>query len=211
MPYSSMKNTTENNIMTLMGNGQVTAVPDIAIIRLGVQTTGDNLTDAQAENARLSQAVLQSLRQLGITEIKTYQYTINQEFDFQDGNRIDRGYSVRNIFEIESSALEQVGTVIDTAVYYGANVVDFMEFEVSNKDEYYLQALNLAVMDAYQKAKSIAESLDIMMNPIPTRITENSTPQSPPIGFALREGATTTPIESGSKQIEASVTVEFIY
>jgi uncharacterized protein YggE len=51
-----------------------------------------------------------------------------------------------------------------------------------------------------------------MYDPIPILITENSnqpTPFSP--AFAVREGAYTTPIESGSKQIEAFVTVEFAY
>jgi uncharacterized protein YggE len=198
--------------MVLNGRGQVTVTPDLAILRIGVQTTAANVADAQSENARISQNILNSLRQLGITDIKTHQYQIEKIYDYESGSRIDRGYSVRNIFEIRTSNMELVGTAIDNAVYQGANVVDNISFEVADPEMYYQQALNLAVKNALQKAKSIASGLRIMYDPIPIMITENTNqpiPFSP--AFAVREGAYTTPIESGSKQIEASVTVEFAY
>ncbi|MBH1941793.1 SIMPL domain-containing protein [Mobilitalea sibirica] len=212
-----MKTCNENcqthNTMTLIGKGQVTALPDIAIVRLGVQTNGTSLTELQQENAELSQAILQALRQMGVTDIKTDQYTIDRVYDYDEGVRVDRGYSVRNIFEITLSDMSMVGPVIDTAVNYGANLVEFISFEISNTDFYYQQALNLAILNAFEKAKSIAEnSLQTHMDPKPIQITENSTQ---PIPFrqynTAREGSYTTPVEPGKKQIEASVTVEFVY
>ena len=200
------------NKMIVTGRGQVTVIPDLAIVRLGVQTTEYDLSTAQSDNARISQNVLTALRQLGITDIKTYQYQIEKLYDYENGNRIDRGYSVRNILEIRMENMNLVGTAIDIAVNSGANVVEFINFEVADPDIYYQQALNLAVKNAYQKAKSISESLRVMINPIPILITENS---APPIPFSsmymAREGAFTTPIEPGNKQIEANVTAEFIY
>lgn len=197
----------KDNIMTLAGKGQVTAEPDIAILRLGVETTGEKLTDIQEENARITQMVLESLHQLGISDIKTFDYTINKIIEYKDGNQIDKGYSVRNILEIRMSNLEQVGTAIDTAVSNGANIVDLIEFDVSDPNTYYLQALNLAIENAFQKANSIAANLGIMNEPVPVTITENVT-----FAVPLRanpEAAFATPIVSGTKQIEASVTVEF--
>jgi uncharacterized protein YggE len=212
-----MTNTKEFNLppynkMTLTGKGQVTAIPDLAILRLGVQTTGYNLTEAQSENARISQNVLDALHQLGVTDIKTYQYLIEMLYDYENGVRIDKGYSVRNILEIRTNNMNMVGSIIDSSVDNGANIVEFVNFEVSAPELYYQEALNLAVNDAYQKAKSIAANLRIMINPIPTLITENS---SPPIPFSRvfssRESGFATPIEPGNKLIEALVTVEFMY
>lgn len=202
----------KSNIMTLLGNGKVTAIPDVAVLRLGVQTETDNLTYAQSENARISQAVLEVLNDMGVTDIKTFQYNIDKIFDFVEGQRIDRGYRVRNIFEIRTENMNQIGTIIDSAVNSGANVVDFINFEVSDATSYYLQALNLAVMDAYQKAKSIAQSMRLTLDPVPLNITENT--QGPiPLSrsFTAGESAFTTPIEPGNLVIEASVTVEFTY
>lgn len=212
MPNYNDSNKQPNNKMVLIGKGEVTANPDLALLRLGVQTSGDNVTVTQAENAQISQNVLSSLQQLGVTDIKTAEYQIEKVFDYQNGNRIDKGYSVRNILDIRLSNLNLVGPVIDTAVYNGANVVEFIRFTIAQPDLYYQQALNLAVNNTYKKAKSIATSMGLMINPIPILITENSmspTPFSPM--FAAREGAFTTPIEPGTQQIEAMVTVEFLY
>jgi uncharacterized protein YggE len=197
--------------MILNGNGQVSAVPDEAVLRLGVQTEGENLQMIQANNAELSQAVLQALRQLGIDNIKTFQYNINKVYEFVDGKQVDKGYTVRNIFEIRTDDLSLVGAAIDNAVYYGANIVDLIQFEVSDTSSFYLEALNLAVADAYEKANSIAKGLGLHFTPFPRKITENSIPQIPFRAINMREGSFATPIEVGTHQIEASVTVEFTY
>lgn len=211
MSYSNGNSCCDDNTMTLIGKGRITAEPDIAVLRLGVETTGENLTTAQAENARLSQAVLQSLRQLGVEDIKTFQYAINRLIVFENNQSIDKGYSVRNILEIRTDNMNQVGLLIDTAVQNGANVVDLISFEVSDTYEYYLQALNLAVINASDKAKAIAETLGIMNPPIPIRIIENETTPVPFQTIGLREGFVSTPIEAGTHQIEASVTVVFAF
>lgn len=210
MLYPSM-NSTAVNIMTLTGNGEVTTVPDVAILRLGVQTTGEQLTDIQNENARISQAILNALEQLNITDIKTYQYTIDKRYEYVDGKQIDKGYTVRNIFEIKTNNLDQVGNVIDTAVQYGANVVDFIEFEVSNINSYYFKALDLAIENATQKADMVAMSLGLTTTPVPIRINESSTVPMPYLNLVSRESAVSTPIEPGSKQVNASVVMKFLF
>jgi hypothetical protein len=211
MEKAFFDHTMNYSFMTMLGQGKVTAVPDLAVLRLGVQTNGDNLSDVQYENATVSQAVLDGLRQMGVSDIKTFQYSIDKLYDYVEGNRIDRGYTVRNILEIRTNQMNQVGAIIDTAVANGANVVDFISFEVSEPDFYYQQALNLAVLNAIQKARSIAMNLGFPDDPFPTSITENSTAPTPyPQPISFREGMAATPIEPGSKEIEASVTVDFM-
>lgn len=82
------------NTLTVTGFGSVTAIPEMAIIRLGVYTTGDNLSTVQNENARISQMILEGLSQMNIDDISTYQYNIDKLYDFDNGRRIDRGYFV---------------------------------------------------------------------------------------------------------------------
>lgn len=202
----------QRNTMTLLGEGKITAEPDIATIRLGVQTTGENLTITQSENAQLSQSILQALYDFGISDIKTHQYTIEKQYVYENGTRIDKGYMVRNIIEFKMDNMNQIGMVIDTAVYHGANVVEAISFEVSDSNLYYQQALNLAVANAIQKARSISKNFGLVKDPLPIRIVENSSSPIPYSQFnTLREGRTTTPIEPGNIQIDASVTVDFFY
>lgn len=196
--------------MILSGHGQVIAEPDTAVIRLGVQTTGTDLKEVQSRNAQISQAVLDALRQMGIEDIKTVQYSVEKLYDYENGVQVDRGYSVRNIVEIRTTAIDQTGEIIDTAVNAGANIVEFISFEVSDRQRYYQEALNLAVNDAIDKSRSIAYHLDLPSEPIPVKIIENSTGPVTPAPFQ-RELAAATPIVPGNIEIEAMVTVEFIY
>jgi uncharacterized protein YggE len=198
------------NSLTVSGKGQITAVPDTAIVRLGVQTTGEALKDIQEENAKISENVLNALRQYGITDIKTHLYSIDKLINYVNGVQVDQGYSVRNIFEIRFDEMDLAGEIIDAAVSSGANVVEFINFEVSDASDYYLKALNLAVSDAYQKAKSILMHIGVHLEPIPKNITENSGTPIPYSQVRL-ERSFATPIEPGVTQIEASVTIEFIY
>jgi uncharacterized protein YggE len=196
--------------ITLTGRGQTSPTPDIAVIRLGVQTQGEDLIKAQTENAGLSQTVINSLRQLGITDIKTFQYTIDKIYEYENGSRIDKGFSVRNILEINIRDISQTGLVIDTAVDNGANVVDLVSFEVSQRDMYYQEALNQAISNAIEKANSISHNLGIPVNLMPIRIVENSAPPVPLLRN-VAERTFATPIEPGEQLIEAFVTAVFQY
>ncbi|MDD2494319.1 MAG: SIMPL domain-containing protein [Tissierellia bacterium] len=209
MSKSLSNNSIENRIMTLTGQGQISLVPNIAIIRLGVQTLGQNLVTIQSENSRKSQAIIQVLKNMGISDIKTFQYTIDKIFDYENGKQIDRGYSVRNIIEIRTNNMDRTGAIIDAAVKTGANVVDFISFDVTDKEYYYQQALNLATMNAIQKSKSLSVALGISVDPIPIKITENSQFAIPYQQF--QRDVASTPIMPGNIRIEASVTAEFIY
>lgn len=201
-------NNIHNKIMTLTGHGQMSVAPDIAIIRLGVQTTGENLAQIQADNARSSQAIIQVLQRMGITEIKTFQYSIDKVYDYVEGRQIDRGYSVRNILEIRTNNLDAVGTIIDASVNAGANIVDLISFDLSNREYYYQQALNMAIMNAIQKANSITMNLGLSSSPVPVKIVENTAMPFLPV---QREFVAATPIVPGTLMVEANVTVDFVY
>lgn len=105
----------------------------------------------------------------------------------------------------------QVGYVIDTAVNYNANIVDLVEFDILDKEVYYLQALNLAIENAIRKADSIAKNLGLIYAPSQIRIIEIGTLPVSSRLLGSGESALTTPIEPGSKQIEANINIQFSY
>ena len=200
-------NNLHNKTMVLTGHGEISTAPDTVVIRLGVETRGESLSQIQADNARTSQSVIQTLQRMGITDIKTSQYSIDKVYDFVEGRRIDRGYSVRNILEIRTTNLEAAGSIIDAAVIAGANIVDLITFDVSNREYYYKQALNMAIMNAIQKANSITMNLGLSSTAVPIKIVENTAMPFQPV---QREFAA-TPIMPGTMNIVANVTVDFVY
>lgn len=202
-------NNLHNKTMILTGHGQIPVAPDTAIIRLGVQTTGENLSQIQADNARISQSIIQVLQRMGITDIKTFQYSIDKVFDYVEGRQIDKGFSVRNVLEIKTNNLEAVGAIIDASVKAGANIVDLISFDISNREYYYQQALNMAIMNAIQKANSITMNLGLTGSPVPVKIVENTA--MPFIPVQREFAAAPTPIMPGTLNVEANVTVDFVY
>lgn len=206
---SIMKGLVPFRTMTLTGQGRVTLVPDVAVIRLGVQLSGADLAAVQAQNAMQSQAVLDALHRMGITDIRTYQYTIDKFYENINGASVDRGFTVRNIMEIRTRDIDQAGAVIDAAVNAGANAVDLITFELSNPEIHYLRALDLAVMHAVDKAKSLSLDLGTPVELIPVSITETSSMPRPFQPF--QRELTATPIVPGTVTVEADISAEFAY
>ena len=205
-----MPNTISNNKITLRGDGIIFVFPDLAVLRLGVISEGESLAQLQSENASMVDNVIRALEQIGATDISTFSYSVDKNYVYEDNRRIDRGYIVRNIIEIRTYDMENVGTIIDTAVQNGANQVDLITFQVSNPSQYYQEALNLAIMDAIEKARNISETFGFNINLTPTSIVEHNTWEEQPVPYNIaREVDVTTPILPGDQRIVASVTTIF--
>jgi uncharacterized protein YggE len=98
---------------------------------------------------------------------------------------------------------------VDAAVAAGANSVYGPSLDRSDADELANQALADAVADARQKAEALAKAADGSLGRV-ISVTEGGA-SAPPIPYAARESALATdvPIEPGTQEIQASVTVVF--
>ncbi|MGP7816906.1 SIMPL domain-containing protein [Niallia sp. 01092] len=203
--------------MTLFGNSILSLEPNIAVVQLGVVTMNVELKLAQQENARIIQQVIQSLLQLGIAQkdIQTIDYTIYPQYDYVDGKQQFKGYQVTHMLSVTIENMDQTGEVIDTAVQNGANRVSDIKFTVKNKDIYYKQALKTALEDAISKAKTLAKSMRVNLDPVPVKIIEKSTEPVPrpykTVASSELVGGVSTTIEPGQITIEAKLEAEFYY
>lgn len=211
MSDSNMNKNTPNTTLVFNGQSKISALPDIAVITLGVQTIGNQLSSIEDENSKTSTVMLNALQQLGDLDLKSKEYSVNKVYDYDKGIRVDRGYIIRNIYDLTLHDLSLVGTAIDTAVSNGANIVDLVSFQLSNPEQIYQQALNEAIIDAYSKARSTFTLIGHTDDPVALHIVENSTaPIATPVNINPVEGTNITPIEPGNTTISASVTVDFI-
>lgn len=199
--------------MTVTGNGEIIAQPDYVQIQIEVRTEGKDVSLAQQENARIMNRVIESLLALNIPReaIQTAAYTISPNYDYIEGRQVFRGYEVQNAITVKITDISQAGTVIDTAIQNGANHVSAIQFKIEDSDAYYQRALNLALINAIAKAKSMAETMRVPLQPIPIRIVEESQ-NSTPVPYKLAQLSNqefATPIEQGTISINASVQVKF--
>lgn len=198
--------------MTVTGNGEIVAQPDYAQVQIEVRTEGKNVSAAQQENAMIMNQVMGALEALTIPreDIQTTVYTISQNYDYIEGRQVFRGYEVQNGITVKITDISQAGTVIDTAIQNGANQVSGIHFKIDDTDVYYRQALQLALIDAQAKAKSIANTMHLPLQPLPVEIIEEMN-VSPVLykEVQLSNQQSVTPIEPGTMTVNATVQVKF--
>lgn len=205
-----------NRFLTVTGIGSVKLEPNVATIKLGVETQDEELTTAQQTNAQKLDQVIDSLIQIGIPEenIQTVDYFIFPQYDYIDGKQQFRGYEVTHLINVTIEDLEQTGEVIDTAVANGANRVSNISFTVQDPQSYYQEALASALKNANSKAQTIAQTMNLQIDMTPISIDEQLPPsQATPQTMVKSEafGATSTPVQPGQLEITARVETKYQY
>lgn len=197
----------------VIGEGRLSVQPDMAIVSIGVETEDMELERALSRNAEIIAKIQQGLAGIGISEenIQTNHFTIFPIYDIVDGMQTFRGYRVEHMLGVTVLDVDGVGTLVDTAVKNGANRVTNISFQPSNPSKAYREALQLAVLDAIEKAKSISNTLQIPLVETPRKVIEEKSRFEGPIPYAQSTmvKAASTEIEPGRQEITAVVTAIF--
>lgn len=200
--------------LKVSGSETLQAAPDQAAITLGVITEDEDPRKAQQANSQSIARVIAGLKSIGISEdqLKTSEYRIDPQYDYVGGKELFKNYKVHYIIQVQTTEIEAIGIIIDTAVSNGANSISSIRFSLSTPEVYYNQALSLALKNAYEKALSMARTIGVTLNPIPTLVEEMSE-TTPPVLFQTSSytKAATTPIQPGELNITATVRVEYTY
>ena len=90
--------TATNPVIDLTISDTVEAKPDIAAFTTGVQTLAPTASEAVRQNMSMASAVAR-LKKLGIADkdIQTTQISLNQQFDYRDGQQVFKGYQASNM------------------------------------------------------------------------------------------------------------------
>lgn len=202
-----------DHLIKVSGEGEMAIQPDSASVNLGIITESKQLITAQQQNSLEVTKVINSLISLGISKnnLQTFDYRIESDYDYDQGKQIFRGYKISHILQVKIEDLSLVGKIVDTAVQNGVNYVSNVQFTVKNKASFYQQALVLAVNNATEKAKTIADTLNVTLIPTPRLIVEGESNVQPVYNQpgAFMKGAASAQIEPGQIIIKAEVIAEF--
>jgi uncharacterized protein YggE len=190
--------------VTTVGHGVVTVAPDQASITAGVHTQAATAADALARNAKLMNAVVAALKQAGGKDLQTQQVSLSPQTD--EGGTVT-GYTADDSVSA-STPIAGAGALVDAAVAAGANTVSGPSLSVSDQDERYRDALRKAVEDARAKAQALAEAGGFGVGPVSVVAEQSSAPQ-PVFAAGVAAKAEATPIEPGTQDVTADVTVTF--
>ncbi|PLR99894.1 SIMPL domain-containing protein [Bacillus sp. T33-2] len=211
--YNNQAQDNGQSVISVRGEGTVTAQPDTATVLLGVRTESLNLQEAQHSNSQISHSVIGSLIRIGIKkeDIRTSDYRIDPMYSYEDGKQIFQGYRVTHLLNIIIAEPQKTGLAVDTAVQNGANEVASIQFSIANPQAYNNYALRLAVLEAVQKAETIANTIGATLERKPLSIIEEPRRMPGPYVVASFEkmGAPGTPILAGKITINATVKAQF--
>ena len=141
------------------GRGEVSIVPNRAVLVVGVENNANLAAAAGADNARLVASTMASLRAAGITEsqLSNGGYSLSQDYENNDRRR-PRGFTARNSIRIEVPNVSDVGKLIDAALAGGANIVSPIQYLGAGMPNARRDALKAAVAEARQDAETMAEA-----------------------------------------------------
>jgi uncharacterized protein len=191
--------------VTTIGDGSVSAVPDVATVTAGVRTSAATAAAALAANATKMNAVVAALKHAGGSELQTQQVSLDPQTN--DRNAVT-GYVAQNTVSAKAK-IAGAGALIDAAVNAGANTVEGPSLDLSDRAALYLEALKQAVTDARAKAQALADAGGFAVGQV-TSVTENGDNAQPVFhGAAVAKAAGSTPVEPGTQDATAEVTVSF--
>ena len=198
--------------VSVAGDAIVQAQPDTAILTIAVVTQARRALDAQQENAKKSDAVVQALKAAAGAgaEVETSGYSVQPQRMYREGQPPTiTGYEARNAVTVTMSDLKRLGNVIDIASQSGANDISGISFTLRQDRAAREQALKDATREALNKAQALAQALGGRI----VRIVEVQEEgfQRPPVpvyqaeAFMAKRDSVATPIEVGSLDITSRV------
>jgi len=207
------------------GTGKVAVSPDIAILRLGIETQEVTVGEAQVKASEAMDKVKTALIESGVAEkdMQTQNFRIRQRtrWDDEQQQEVVIGYRVTNDVVAKIRDMEKIGDIIDAVVAAGGDYtrIDDLSFSVDEPSTYYDEAREKAMAEAKAKAEKIAGLAGMKLGE-PTYINESaSTPYLGGMGYEMAVPAPTPapapiivetpPISPG--EIEISVNMQIAY
>ena len=202
--------------LDVSATGEVTRVPDLAIISAGVQTLQPTATAAIEENAGRMERVRAALKRAGIEDrdIQTSSISLNPEYHY-DQNRPPRltGYRATNTVNVKFRDLKRTGAILDALVAEGANQINGPNLSIDKPETALDEARTKAIANGRARADLYARALGMRVVRL-ISVSEGTgyhvPPPMPMVMMAERAaGDASSKIDPGTQQLQVNVTMSF--
>ena len=201
--------------LDVSATGEVSRVPDIAIISAGVVTRAATATAAIQQNATRMERVRVALRRAGIEarDIQTSSINLNPEYRYAENRAPELvGYTASNNVSIRFRDIRSSGQILDALVAEGANQINGPTLTIDKPEQALDEARTRAIANGRARAELYARALGMRV----VRLLSVSEPTSMRGGEIVvtgtRMGAVAdaaTKIDPGEQQLQVSVSMSF--
>lgn len=200
--------------LTVTGQGQSAAQPDMATVTLGVSTRATTAADAMAQNATEQAKVIDTLKAEGIEarDIQTAGLNLSAMMDYSDQGQAPKltGYAAQNTVTVRVRDLAGLGAVLDKLVASGANEINGIGFSRDDMTAAEDEAQTAAVADARRRAEIMAEAAGMRLGRLMALSdAQVASPPRPMMAMRAEAKSADTPIEAGEMTVDAQVTAIF--
>lgn len=214
---SSVKETS----FTVQGKGEVTAVPDTALVSFGVSKTASSVDTAKDQVNTIINKITDDLKGLGIDpkNIKTVNYSVNPNYDYSNGSQKINGYVVNADVQARIQPIDKANQAIDLATKDGATNVGNVQFVIDEKKRKELeeQARKEAIDAAKEKAQSISKASGIRLGRLVDVQESGNDFQPVPMMSALKvedsraagQAVPPTELNPGENKVTSNVTLSY--
>lgn len=151
------------------GKGEVVVAPNRAWVQLGVQSTQTGLAAAQAEVDATVQRFLKLTDDLGIDRkhVQSAQLSVSPQYEWTDKPRKRNlvGYQVSRGLTVDLRQLDLLGALLTRSINLGVNQSSGPQFDHTERDALYREALASATRDAKAQAAAMADALGVGLGP----------------------------------------------
>lgn len=166
-------------VISVRGEGEVLAKPDIGTFSFSVQAEGDDAATAQSSSAEKINAILAFLKESGVEDkdVKTSGYYLNPKYRYETtvcaansycppSNPILDGYEVTESVTVKVRDIDQSGTLISGVGERGATNISGLSFTIDDDSAIKDEARAAAIADAKERAKTIAKEMGVSLGRI---------------------------------------------
>jgi len=209
---STTSATAEGGTITVSGTGNVSVVPDMANISLGVFNTAPSAQEAVSGMSDSIGAVIDGLLEAGIeeTDIQTNSLRVNPIQDYNadsDRSRIT-GYSAQSMVTVRVTEIDELGVILDQVLSNGANQLNGLQFDVADREPHLNAARERAVADAMAKAQVYTNAAGVSLGGI-VSMSESGGRVAPLAMEMSNARASGVPVAAGDISISANVTMTY--
>jgi uncharacterized protein YggE len=201
--------------LDINATGEVTRVPDVAVISAGVVTRAMTATAAIQENADRMERVRAALKRAGIADkdIQTSNISLNPEYRYENNQPPQlTGYTASNQVSIRFRDIRNSGRILDALVAEGANQINGPNLTIDKPEGALDEARAKAATNGRARAELYARALGMRVIRLLSVSEGGGYAVPPPMPMVMRaqeaDGASSK-IDPGEQRLQVSLAMTF--
>ena len=201
--------------LDINATGEVTRVPDVAIISAGVVSRSASATGALQDAANRMSKVLSALKSadMDARDIQTSNVSLNPEYRYPENQSPQLvGYTASNQVTVKFRDIRNSGKILDALVTQGANQINGPTLTIDKPEAALDEARAQAIALGRARADLYARSMGMRVVRV-VAVSESGgyapPPPMPPMVMQASEARAYTKIEPGEQKLQVNLAMTF--